>query len=245
MKIYTLVIFVVMGILSAPVDGNIIVNNPDGLDTPINSNAKSMEESVGNVGIAGFNALPERYAITFEVDDGYTAGQRFDRVELLEADSGIDLRVNFDAGVAAYRQIGDWNPTGGDYALILAGAGTLGLNFIDPLTSTDLPIQSVAFTANRIQGGDLTIRLWEDTARTTRVGDDFLLAANDTGSGHSFFGYIGESANISAIDIDGSGIAQFSVDDLNIALIPEPAVVPQFLLGAGLFFFSHYFRRAR
>lgn len=234
MKKNALVIVVVMGVLSASVDGNIIVNNPDGLDTAINTNASTMEESVGNVSVAGFNALPERYAITFEVDDGYTAGQRFDRVELLEADSGINLRVNFDAGVSTFRIISDFFPTGGDYALVIAPGGTLGLNFRHPLTNTDLPMQSVAFTANRIQGGNLTIRLWEDTARTTRVGDDFILSANDTGSGHSFFGYIGENANISAIDIDGSGIAQFSVDDLNISPIPEPGALPLLLLGASL-----------
>lgn len=203
-----------------------IITDPSGLNTSINSNELIMQEEVGNISLAGFNALSLRYAITFEEDDGYTSGATVTRVEFTETESGIELDVGFARDGGNYMLVSDFRPTGGANDLVLGSVNaSLDLTFSSAM-------QGVAFTANRIEGGALTVQLFSDESMNTQIGSDYTIAVNTGGelSERSFFGFFDPQTDIRAVRIDGSAANQYSIDDLNVA-IPEPSALGLVVLG--------------
>jgi hypothetical protein len=225
------------GLILTSVSAQIITNNPTGLNTLINTNNVTFMQEVGNINVAGFNALGERLAFTFEEDDGYSGTTRYDRIELLEsAGSPMNLRINFGSD-AGFRFRNDDFATGGDTALVYQGnANTVTFDFIDPLNPSNAqPVTGVAFTANRIISGNMTVSLFSDLARTQQIGSTFTINDNNAsgGSNHSFFGYFDGNASIASVVIDSSLIGTFWIDDLNITTIPEPSSLILMFMGLG------------
>ncbi|WFB36101.1 hypothetical protein P3T73_18265 [Kiritimatiellota bacterium B12222] len=203
------------------------INDPSGLTTAINTNGVTFEEEIGNITFSDFNALEERTAFTFDSDDGYVGTGRFDRIELLETEgSPLNLRLDL-SGTSGYRVLSTFQATGGSDSLAVGSSGgSVIMNFIDPYaTSSAQPVTGIAFSANRIVGGDVTVSLYSDLARTTLIGSSFTLSDNTTdGTGYGFFGFYDGTASIASIVIDGTAAtSQFGLDDLNITTIPEPS----------------------
>lgn len=220
--------------------GQIITNDPTGLNTAINTNAVTFEEEVGNIGVAGFNALGDRLAFTFESGDGYSGTTRYDRIELLESNSSpMNLRINFGSD-AGFRIRNDGNATGGVTAVAYQDtANSATFDFINPLSGNAQPVTGVAFTANRIQGTSISVSLYSDLARTQQIGSSFIILDNNANAGtnHSFFGYYDGNAPVASVLIDSFAVGTFWIDDLNISTssIPEPASLGLILaLGATL-----------
>lgn len=225
-KTSTLILMALFSGHLTQVSAQTIVNNPTGLGTAINTNAVTFEEEVGNIGVAGFNALGDRLAFTFETDDGYVGTTRFDRIELLEIDdSPMDLRINFGS-IGSFRQMNNDHATGGVTGLVYGGPTTSAtIDFVNPISGLAQPVTGVAFTANRLQG-ELVVSLFSDLARTQQIGSSITIKDNNAngGSNHSFFGYHDGNVLISSVSIDSTNVGQFWIDDLNISTaIPEPA----------------------
>lgn len=219
--------------------GQTITNDPTGLNTAINTNAVTFEEEVGNTGVAGFNALGDRLAFTFEDGDGYSGTSRYDRIELLESNSSpMNLRINFGSD-GTFRFRNDDYATGGVSGVVYeSGTDSATIDFIEPLSGNAQPVTGVAFTANRVIG-NLSVSLFSDLARTQQIGSSITISDNNAngGSNHSFFGYHDGNASIASVSIDTSSAGQFWIDDLNISTssIPEPASLGLILvLGATL-----------
>ncbi|MCF7839093.1 MAG: hypothetical protein K9N49_10745 [Candidatus Marinimicrobia bacterium] len=207
-----------------------IITNPGGLSTAINANSLTMEEEVGNLSLAAFNALSQRYAITFETADGYPApdaGNPASRVDRVELTGGYGQRIDFAS--TGYRLTSGFRPTGGSVDLVLQAGHTLTVTITNA-------VQGVGFTLNRVTGAAITVQLFSDLGATSQIGSDYSVAVN-TGAGlseRSFFGYYDGSASIQALKIIGTGAQQHSIDDLNVAVIPEPTSLAVWLLGAAL-----------
>lgn len=221
-----------LGIVAVTAHANIITN-PDGMTTPINSNNLVMQQEVGNTSLTNFNQLSLRYTFTFDGHHGYplaNAGNpasRVDRIELTAGVSGIEMRA--DLSSTGFRLTSNYRPTGSTNDLVLQSGSSLTVLFTNG-------VQGVAFTANRILATNLTVRLYSDRALTTQIGSDFIMNANSGGamSERSFFGYYDGAANIEGLRIVGTGAQQYSIDDLSVAMIPEPSVLAQLMMGLGM-----------
>lgn len=254
MKICTHILgTLLMGLTASQVSAAILINDPTGLTTAINSNTETIDEEVGNIDLASFNLLGERVALTFEVGDGFaqdgsSGTGNLDRVELLEIEgSPLDLRVNFGSNTG-FRVLSGFRPTGGATTLVYQGTtSTATIDFIDPLSPSNAqPVTGVAFTANRLEGA-MIVSLYSDLARTSQIGSDFTILANTGGGGseHSFFGYYDGGASIASVSINSSSVGQFAIDDLNISTIPEPSTLVMLLVGACVMLPAYYSRRKK
>ncbi len=225
------------GLILTQVSAQNTFDDPTGLNTLINTNNVTFMQDVGNINVAGFNALGERVAFTFEAEDGYSGTSLFNSIILLENnDSPMNLRVNFGSN-GSFRQRDNANATGGVTGLAYASNTTSAtIDFVNPFsTSNAQPVTGVAFTANRIISGNMTVSLFSDLARTQQIGSTFTINDNNAsgGSNHSFFGFYDGNASIASVVLDTSDLGQFWIDDLNITTIPEPSSLILMFMGLG------------
>ena len=95
-------------------------------------------------------------------------------------------------------------------------------------TSTDLHLLRTEFL-----GGSATVRLYSDEAMTSQIGSDYTISDNTSSSGseHSFFGFYDSESSIRGVKIIHAGTAMFGVDDVTLAVTPDPVTGTVILLG--------------
>jgi len=236
-----------------PLQAAVLVTDPGGLNSPINSLNKAMSASYGNVTLSDFNANLlggqrhiRSYVFTGEASDGYAAtAYKGHSNRLTQAVSGIDMFVSFSSTAPYFTLASDGNNaffTSGSQAwMISASSGNPTVSMLQFSAGVDV----VAFTINRLVD-NATIRVWSDTGATQQIGTSYALAPN-LNPNNSFFGFErGNNSQIRAITIDfAGGGGQFSLDDISFAMyIPEPSTAAFFVFGPLLLRMLHR-RRSR
>lgn len=222
-KVQSLAALLVCGI-SISVQSAVLVTDPGGLDSPINSLNVPISAEIGNMSLATMNGShgPNiiRQTLTFDTVDGYPT---------TEASNPVPFNTARDRSIITPRRIVTFENTGANFLHLSSGgshqsSGNQALiahgDAHITTVSFDEPVLFIGFTANRVLE-ELTVRIFADLAKTSQIGSDFTIAPNT----HSFFGFRSDSENILAFEVqkmsDGN---QYGLDDITFGVvIPEPS----------------------
>ena len=209
--------------------------NPGGLTTQINALSTTIDEEIGNTSLSTFNSLSvTKQAFTFESSNGFPTpdlgnpSSRVNKVNLTTAGgSGLDVETTISYSGSNFGNLSsNFKNSGGAASLVWNTGATVSFTF-------DENINGFAFTANRILGGSATVRLYSDEAMTSQIGSDYTISDNTSSSGseHSFFGFYDSESSIRGVKIIHAGTAMFGVDDVTLAVTPDPVTGTVILLG--------------
>ena len=231
-------------VVAAPF-GVIDVNDPNGLDSKVNSLGVGLTEEVGNYGSVEFSAHPRRLVLTIDTSNGYPPetfqGGEFDRIGTvfltLAGGSPVDLNILFENPRDSMGGFTDEENNEGYTRIILddpdlwrtSGDQSLAYSMYTDSTAKivfDSDVYGVGFAINRLQA-DMTIKLLDSS--DVQIGSDYTVGYNDrTGhpdyqTNHSFFGYYKHTeAEIRAVEFSLGGVSnQYSIDDVVIVADTE------------------------
>ena len=203
--------------------GAVVATNPD-TDVNINGGGFALTEEIGNVSLSALNASPDVFVLSYEESEGYAnaTGQPDPAADFTAPQTLQTVIIENTSGFNVFTEDAQF-ASSGDQASVSNGTVVIRFN---------TPVAIAAVMVNRNEA-EQTV-----TVRRTGLDDEvFTLGTNNTDTGHSFFGFASDLANIEQLIFNqGSATNLRGFDDVAFSYqpIPEPASLALLGVGAAL-----------